>query len=89
MKTPCPDRKTLFKEVRNELNYPRAGEGGSVALPWLNKKFIDPEAEFLFVLKELVLNEQAGNQIGVGVVGLVHFFIDGLFPQSLGRPIFC
>ncbi|MBI3326805.1 MAG: hypothetical protein HYZ81_08900 [Nitrospinae bacterium] len=32
------------------------------------------------------LNERTGKN--VGVLGLVHFFIDDLFPQSLGRPFF-
>jgi hypothetical protein len=32
------------------------------------------------------LNDRSGKNVGVR--GLVHFFIDDLFPQSLGRPIF-
>jgi len=32
------------------------------------------------------INDRSGKNIGVR--GLVHFFIDDLFPQSLGRPIF-
>ena len=32
------------------------------------------------------INDRSGKN--VGVQGLVHFFIDDLFPQSLGRPIF-
>jgi hypothetical protein len=32
------------------------------------------------------INARSGKN--VGVLGLVHFFIDDLFPQSLGRPIF-
>ena len=32
------------------------------------------------------INTQTGHR--VGVLGLVHFFIDDLFPHSLGRPIF-
>jgi hypothetical protein len=32
------------------------------------------------------INERSGKNVGVR--GLVHFFIDDLFPQSLGRPIF-
>jgi hypothetical protein len=32
------------------------------------------------------INDQSGKNIGVR--GLLHFFIDDLFPQSLGRPIF-
>jgi hypothetical protein len=29
-----------------------------------------------------------GSGKNVGVLALVHFFIDDLFPQSLGRPLF-
>lgn len=32
------------------------------------------------------VNERTGKN--VGVLGLVHFFLDDIFPQSLGRPIF-
>jgi hypothetical protein len=32
------------------------------------------------------INDQSGKNVGVR--GLLHFFIDDLFPQSLGRPIF-
>jgi hypothetical protein len=32
------------------------------------------------------LNKAAGTD--VGVVGLVHFFLDHLFPSSIGKPIF-
>ena len=32
------------------------------------------------------INSRTGKN--VGVLGLVHFFIDDLFPHSLGRPLF-
>jgi hypothetical protein len=32
------------------------------------------------------INSRTGKN--VGVLGLLHFFIDDLFPRSLGRPIF-
>jgi len=32
------------------------------------------------------LNKAAGTN--VGVVGLVHFFLDDLFPNSIGKPVF-
>ena len=32
------------------------------------------------------VNERTGKN--VGIFGLVHFFFDDIFPQSLGRPIF-
>ena len=32
------------------------------------------------------LNKAAGTH--VGVVGLVHFFLDDLFPNSIGKPVF-
>jgi hypothetical protein len=34
---------------------------------------------------QVPVNSRSGN--GVGVFGLIHFFIDDLFPKSLGRPI--
>ena len=40
------------------------------------------------LLCEDVRPEANGNFILVGVLGLVHFFIDDLFPHSLGRPLF-
>jgi hypothetical protein len=35
---------------------------------------------------QIPVNSRTGNN--VGVLGLVHFFIDDLFPESIGRPIF-
>jgi hypothetical protein len=35
---------------------------------------------------QIPINERSGNH--VGVLGLVHFFLDDMFPKSLGRPIF-
>lgn len=32
------------------------------------------------------LNKAAGTN--VGVVGLIHFFLDDLFPTTIGKPIF-
>jgi hypothetical protein len=32
------------------------------------------------------INERTGKNVGIR--GLVHLFIDDLFPQSLGRPLF-
>jgi hypothetical protein len=35
---------------------------------------------------QVPLNSLSGN--GVGAFGLIHFFVDDLFPKSLGRPVF-
>jgi hypothetical protein len=35
---------------------------------------------------QVPVNSRSGN--GVGVFGLIHFFVDDLLPKSLGRPIF-
>lgn len=35
---------------------------------------------------QIPINERSGNH--VGVLGLVHFFLDDLFPKSLGKPLF-
>jgi hypothetical protein len=40
----------------------------------------------LGVAAQVPVNSRSGN--GVGVFGLIHFFVDDLFPKSLGRPIF-
>jgi len=40
----------------------------------------------LGVAAQIPLNDRTGHH--VGVLGLVHFFIDDLFPKSIGRPIF-
>jgi len=40
----------------------------------------------LGVAAQIPVNERTGKN--VGVLGLVHFFIDDLFPRSLGTPIF-
>jgi hypothetical protein len=47
---------------------------------WAGKKFE------LGVAAQVPLNSRSGN--GVGVFGLIHFFVDDLLPKSLGRPIF-
>ncbi len=40
----------------------------------------------LGIAAQVPVNSRSGN--GVGVFGLIHFFIDDLLPKSLGRPIF-
>jgi hypothetical protein len=35
---------------------------------------------------QIPINDQSGKN--VGVLGIIHFFIDDIFPHSLGRPIF-
>ncbi len=40
----------------------------------------------LGVAAQILVNDRTGND--VGVLALVHFFVDDLFPNSLGRPIF-
>ena len=40
----------------------------------------------LGVAAQIPVNSRSGH--GVGVLGLVHFFVDDLLPKSLGRPIF-
>lgn len=40
----------------------------------------------LGVAAQIPVNSSSGH--GVGVLGLVHFFVDDLLPKSLGRPIF-
>jgi hypothetical protein len=38
------------------------------------------------IAAELPVNARAGKT--VGVLGLIHLFIDDLFPKSIGGPIF-
>lgn len=40
----------------------------------------------LGVVAQIPINEHSGE--GVGVLGLAHFFIDDIFPNGIGRPIF-
>jgi hypothetical protein len=40
----------------------------------------------LGISAQIPINRESGRNIGV--LGLVHFFIDDLFPKSIGRPIF-
>ena len=47
---------------------------------WFTKKM------GLGIAAQIPVNERTGHN--VGVLGLVHFFIDDLFPKSIGRPIF-
>jgi hypothetical protein len=49
-------------------------------LIWAGKKIE------LGVAAQIPVNSGSGH--GVGVLGLVHFFVDDLLPKSLGRPIF-
>ena len=49
-------------------------------LVWIGKYFQ------LGLAAEIPINSRTGKN--VGVLGLVHFFIDDLFPKSIGRPIF-
>jgi hypothetical protein len=38
------------------------------------------------IAAQIPINSRSGH--AVGVLGLVHFFIDDLFPKSIGKPIF-
>ena len=40
----------------------------------------------LGIAAQIPINERSGNH--VGVFGLVHFFLDDIFPKSIGKPIF-
>ncbi len=37
---------------------------------------------------EAIIPMNAASGHGVGVVGELHFFLDDIFPNSLGKPIF-
>jgi len=49
-------------------------------IAWIGKHFE------LGIAAQIPMNERSGERIGV--FGLLHLFIDDLFPQSMGRPIF-
>ncbi|HKN18506.1 MAG TPA: hypothetical protein VJW95_01820, partial [Dissulfurispiraceae bacterium] len=38
------------------------------------------------IAAQIPINSQSGKS--VGVLGLIHFFVDDLFPKSIGAPIF-
>jgi hypothetical protein len=38
------------------------------------------------VAAQIPINDRTGNN--VGVFGLVHFFLDDMFPHSIGKPLF-
>lgn len=44
------------------------------------------EVAQLGIAAQIPVNDRTGND--VGVLALIHFFIDDLFPNSLGRPVF-
>ncbi len=48
-------------------------------IAWIGKKME------LGVAAQIPMNQRSGEH--VGVFGLVHFFLDDIFPQSIGRPI--
>lgn len=66
-----------------DLNRESAGDTTGFVNPgiiWFGK-YIE-----LGIEAQIPINERTGDRIGV--LALVHFFIDDLFPNSLGRPIF-
>ena len=63
----------------------RAGEGGTTGT--INPGLIWSGQHIQFAAEAIVpMNRATGH--GVGFIGQLHFYIDDLFPHSLGRPIF-
>jgi len=64
-----------------------AGPGGQVTTGTVQPGIIY-EANSWQVALEAVIPINSASGRGVGVVGELHFFLDDIFPNSLGRPIF-
>ncbi|HEX8950059.1 MAG TPA: hypothetical protein VF790_13910 [Dissulfurispiraceae bacterium] len=81
-----PLKRMIFvTEFPMQTNLTRDGKGqttGTVnpGVVWAGKTME------LGIAAQIPINSQSGH--GVGVLGLIHFFIDDLFPKSLGRPVF-
>lgn len=78
-------RMVLLVELPFEtgLNKGSAGDTAGFINPgiiWVGK-FIE-----LGIEAQIPINDRSGKN--VGVLGIIHFFIDDIFPNSLGRPIF-
>ena len=79
------NRMIILVEIPIEtcINHGCSGQTRGTVNPGLiwHGKFVQ-----LGVEATIPVNERTGKN--VGVLGLVHFFLDDIFPQSLGRPIF-
>ncbi len=82
----APLKRMIFvTEFPVQTNLTRDGKGqttGTVnpGIVWAGKR------TELGIAAQIPINSRSGKN--VGVLGLVHFFIDDLFPKSIGRPIF-
>jgi hypothetical protein len=80
-----PDFGMEFHEACLHLGSNRDGKGqttGTVnpGVVWAGKSLE------LGIATEIPVNSRSGKS--AGVLGLVHLFLDDLFPKSIGRPIF-
>lgn len=78
-------RLIVLVEVPFETGLNRGSAGDTVGyinpgIIWVGK-YIQ-----LGIEAQLPINHQSGKN--VGILGIIHFFIDDIFPNSLGRPIF-
>jgi hypothetical protein len=83
---PSPfNRMILVAEVPMQTNLSRDSKGlttGTInpGVVWAGKKVE------LGIAAEIPVNARSGKTIGV--LGLIHLFIDDLFPKSIGKPLF-
>jgi hypothetical protein len=60
---------------------------GTVTTGTINPGFIYSGDTFQVAIEAMIpVNRQSGN--GIGVIAQLHFFLDDIFPNTLGRPIF-
>jgi len=52
---------TTAQEAQHEMDHPRKGQVDRVACPWLIKKFVDKDAEFVFVPGEKVMGRPSAS----------------------------
>ncbi|HEX3034386.1 MAG TPA: hypothetical protein VHT73_04525 [Thermodesulfobacteriota bacterium] len=79
------DRMILLVEFPFETGLNRGSDGETTGfvnpgIIWFGKSIQ------LGIEAQIPINDRSGEN--VGILGIIHFFIDDLFPNSLGRPIF-
>jgi hypothetical protein len=81
------DRLIPVVEASFETPVSNIASSGAVTTGTVNPGLIYAVGSYQLALEAVIpINRQSGSN--VGVVGQIHFFLDDLFPTTLGRPIF-
>ncbi len=81
------NRMIPIVEVAMQTPVSNTATSGTVTTGTINPGLIYVANKYQIAVEAMIpVNRQSGT--GVGVIGQLHFFLDDIFPNSIGRPIF-